>query len=85
MRKVLLALGAAGLSLCFALPIQMANSARISNEFTPLSGATKPAGTDESTNRPTILPQMPSEVIDSDEFLQRTIRTGPERDNTQKI
>jgi len=28
---------------------------------------------------------MPSEVIDSDEFLQRTIRTGPERDNTQKI
>ncbi|HET6647558.1 MAG TPA: glycoside hydrolase family 3 N-terminal domain-containing protein, partial [Pyrinomonadaceae bacterium] len=85
MRKVLLALGAAGLSLCFALPIQMANSARISNEFTPLSGATKPAGTDESTNRPTTLPQMPSEVIDSDEFLQRTIRTGPERDNTQKI
>jgi beta-glucosidase len=86
MRKVVLALVAVGLSLCFALPIQMANSARLSDEFTPLSAATESVALDESsTNRPTILPQMPSEVIDSDEFLQRTIRTGPERDNTQKI
>ena len=86
MRKVVLALGAVGLSLCFALPIQLANSARLSHEFTALSAATEPAAPDESkTTGPTIRPQMPSEVIDSDEFLQRTIRTGPERDHTQKI
>jgi beta-glucosidase len=86
MRKVVLALGAVGLSLCFALPIPIANSARLSDEFTPISAATEPVALDKSsTNRPTILPQMLSEVIDSDEFLQRTIRTGPERDNTQKI
>ncbi|HZI85592.1 MAG TPA: glycoside hydrolase family 3 N-terminal domain-containing protein, partial [Pyrinomonadaceae bacterium] len=86
MRKVVLALGAVSLSLCFALPIQISNSARLSDEFTPLSDATEPVALDKSsTKRSTILPQMPSEVIDSDEFLQRTIRTGPERDNTQKI
>ena len=86
MRKVVLALVAVSLSLCFALPIQISNSARLSDEFTPLSDATEPVALDKSsTNRSTIPPQMPSEVIDSDEFLQRTIRTGPERDNTKKI
>ena len=86
MRKVVLALGAVGLSLCFALPIPITNSARLSHEFTPLSAATEPAALDESkTIGPTKHPQMPSEIIDSDEFLQRTIRTGPERDHTKKI
>src|SRR5829696_10396188 len=29
--------------------------------------------------------QTPADLIDSDEFFQRTIRTGPERDHTRKI
>src|SRR5215212_8497070 len=29
--------------------------------------------------------QTPADLVDSDEFFQRTIRTGPERDNTRRI
>jgi beta-glucosidase len=58
MRHPILALGAIGLSLCFALQSPMAIQAQ----------------TDVNAN-----------VNDSDEFFQRTIRTAPERDHTQKI
>ena len=54
MRHPILALGAIGLSLCFALQTPMAIHAQ-------------------------------TDLNDSDEFFQRTIRTAPERDNTQKI
>jgi len=54
MRHPILALGAIGLSLCFALQTPMAIQAQ-------------------------------TDLNDSDEFFQRTIRTAPERDNTQKI
>ncbi|HVI71808.1 MAG TPA: glycoside hydrolase family 3 N-terminal domain-containing protein, partial [Pyrinomonadaceae bacterium] len=54
MRHPILALGAIGLSLCFALQSPMAIQAQ-------------------------------TDVNDSDEFYQRTIRTAPERDHTQKI
>src|ERR1041384_85134 len=29
--------------------------------------------------------QTPADLLDSDEFFQRTIRTSPEKNNTQKI
>src|SRR6185503_2927519 len=54
MRHPILALGAIGLSLCFALQTPMAIHAQ-------------------------------TDLNDSDEFFQRTIRTAPERDHTQKI
>ena len=54
MKHPILALGAIGLSLCFALQTPMAIHAQ-------------------------------TDLNDSDEFFQRTIRTAPERDNTQKI
>ena len=54
MRHPILARGAIGLSLCFALQSPMAIQAQ-------------------------------TDVNDSDEFYQRTIRTAPERDHTQKI
>src|SRR5829696_4424174 len=34
---------------------------------------------------PALKAQTPGDLVDSDEFFQRTIRTGPERDNTRRI
>ncbi|HYN24810.1 MAG TPA: hypothetical protein VES69_07160, partial [Pyrinomonadaceae bacterium] len=87
MRKVVLALGAVSLSLCFALPLQMANSARPSDAFKALSASTERTGSgDNFFKSPNVTPQAPSDIGDSDEFFQRALRTvGPERDNTQKI
>lgn len=87
MRKMVLALGVVSLSLCFALPLQMANSARLSGSSKDLSAVREPAGSSgNSLNTPIVTPQTPMEVIDSDEFFQKAIRTaGTERDNTQKI
>jgi beta-glucosidase len=83
MRKVVLALGAVSLSLCFVLPLQMANSARTSEASKALSANNERGLGDNFVKNPNVT-QAPSE-IDSDEFFQRAIRTaGPERDNTQK-
>ena len=87
MRKVVLALGAVSLSLCFALPSQMANSARPSDVSEALSASTERAGSSDNfgTSRP-VTSQAPADIGDSDEFFQKAIRTaGPERDNSQKI
>ncbi|MFN2513342.1 MAG: glycoside hydrolase family 3 N-terminal domain-containing protein [Pyrinomonadaceae bacterium] len=82
MRKVVLALGAFGLSLCFALPLQMATSSR------PAGPSASPDGVDSGRKliaSPNVVPQAASDIIDSDEFFQRAVRAAPERDNTQKI
>jgi beta-glucosidase len=87
MRKVLLALGAVGLSLCFALPLQMANSARPSDVSKPPSSSPDRAGSGHKlVASPNVTPQAPSDIGDSDEFFQRAMRTaGPERDHTQRV
>jgi beta-glucosidase len=87
MRKVVLALGAVGLSLCFALPLQTANSARRSDPSKALSASTERVGSDDNfVKSPNVTPQAPSDISDSDEFFQRNVRTaGPARDHTQKI
>ncbi|MGI9168079.1 MAG: glycoside hydrolase family 3 N-terminal domain-containing protein [Pyrinomonadaceae bacterium] len=87
MRKVVLALLAVSLSLCFALPLQMANSARPSDASNALSASSERAGSgDNFVESPNLTPQSPSDIVDSDEFFRTAIRTaGPERDNTQKI
>lgn len=87
MRKVLLALGAVSLSMCFALPLQMANSARSSDA--PKAPSTSPdrAGSGHQlAASPNVTPQAPSDIGDSDQFFQSAMRTaGPERDHTQRI
>jgi len=87
MRKVVLALGAVSLSLCFALPSQMANSARPSDVSEALSASAERAGSGGNfVTSPNVTPQAPSDISDSDEFFQKALRTaGPERDNSQKI
>jgi beta-glucosidase len=87
MRKVVLALGAVGLSLCFGLPLQMANNARLSNGSKATSVSPDRAGSGHKlVSSANVTLQSPSDIIDSDEFFQRAIRTaGPERDHTQKI
>ena len=66
MSKVILALGAVTLSLCFALPLPVVR-----------------AISEKNTSKPTT---VPVDVVDSDEFYQRAMKSGgTERDNTQKI
>jgi beta-glucosidase len=92
MVKTAMALGVVTLLLCFGPQRQMANSARTfhvsqapsathakfaSPDFVEPEIRVDQARADESGR---------TDISDSDEFLQRTIRaTGPERDNTQKI
>jgi beta-glucosidase len=87
MRNVILALGALGLSLCFALPLQMVNSSRPSDVSKATSTRPERAGLGQKlVTSSNVVTQVPSDIGDSDEFFQRAIRTaGPERDHTQKI
>lgn len=87
MRKMVLALGVVSLSLCFALPLQMANTARPSDASQALSTRNERVGSDDNfLTSPNVKPQAPSDIGDSDEFFQKAVRTaGPERDNSQKI
>ena len=87
MRKVVLVLGTTSLSLCFALPLEIANSARPCDEPGSLSASTERAGLGGNfVTSPYVTTQTPSDIGDSDEFFQKAIRTaGTQRDNTQKI
>lgn len=81
MRRIVLALGAVMLSLCFNLRTQTTSRAQSAGGSTTLGHVSS-----ASSNPRNLASRAPSDIADSDEFFQRALRSaGPERDHTQKI
>jgi len=80
MKKPALALAVVTLLMCFGLQVQMA-------DISSTSGAKPTSVNGESGGRPAAEDRGPvtADIADSDEFFQNASKTGPERDNSQKI
>src|ERR1044072_4690347 len=79
MKNSALALAVVTLLMCFGLQIQMANSSN--------AAGTKPTTNTEAGARLAADERGPitADIADSDEFFENASKTGPERDNSQKI
>jgi beta-glucosidase len=80
MKKSALALAVITLLMCFGLQVQMADSSSTSGTK-PTSVNGEFGGRSAADDRGPVT----ADVTDSDEFFQNASRTGPERDNSQKI
>ncbi|MFZ0064477.1 MAG: glycoside hydrolase family 3 N-terminal domain-containing protein [Pyrinomonadaceae bacterium] len=79
MKKTALALVVITLSICFGLPVQKADTAtRAGSEQSMKILAGQARQADDRG-------PVPADINDSDEFFQSTVKSGPERDNSQKI
>ena len=80
MKKTALALAVVALSLCFGLPLQKADTSnRAGAEQMSMKILAGQARTADERG------PIPADINDSDEFFQGAVKTGPERDNSQKI
>lgn len=80
MKKPALALAVVTLLMSLGLQVEMADSSSTSGAK-PTSVNAESGGHSAADDRGPVT----ADVIDSDEFFQNASRTGPERDNTQKI
>ena len=80
MKKTALALAVVTLSICFGLQVQKADSSSTAGaeQTTMKTAVGKGLAADDRG-------PVSADIIDSDEFFQNASKTGPERDNSQKI
>jgi len=79
MKNTALALAVVTLSICFGLQVQKADNSSTSAEQTAMKiNAGKSLAADDRG-------PVTADLNDSDEFFQNTVKTGPERDNSQRI
>ncbi|MGI8917074.1 MAG: hypothetical protein ACR2H6_00640, partial [Pyrinomonadaceae bacterium] len=80
MRKIALALVVVTLSICFGLPLQEADTSnRAGVEQMSMKTLAGPVRTADDRG------PVAADINDSDEFFQGAVKSGPERDNSQKI
>ncbi len=80
MKKTALALVVVTLSICFALPLSQADTSnRAEAEQMSMKTLAGPARTADDRG------PVAADINDSDEFFQSAVKSGPERDNSQKI
>ena len=80
MKKSALALAVVAVSICFGLPVQKANTSnRAGAEQMSMKISAERARTVNDRG------SVPADVNDSDEFFRNAVKSGPERDNSQKI
>jgi beta-glucosidase len=78
MKKKALAMAVVTLSICFGMPVPKASSAGGAEQRTMnMLGGQGRAAADRGP--------VPADINDSDEFFQSAVKTGPERDHSQKI
>jgi beta-glucosidase len=80
MKNTGLALAVVTLSISFGLQLQKADSSSVTSveQTTVKMAAAKSSGADERG-------PVTADINDSDEFFQNAVKTGPERDNSQRI
>ena len=79
MKNTALALAVVTLSICFGLQVQKADSSGAGAEQTAMKiNAGKSLPADDRG-------PVTADINDSDEFFQNAVKTGPERDNSQRI
>jgi beta-glucosidase len=80
MKKNALTLAVVVLCICFALPLQIADTSnRVGAEQMSMKILAGQARTADDRG------PVPADINDSDEFFQRAVKSGQERDNSQKI
>jgi beta-glucosidase len=80
MKNTALALAVVTLSICFGLPVQKADTSnRAGAEQISMKILAGQARTADDRG------PVPADINDSDEFFRSAVKTGPERDNSQKI
>src|SRR6185503_5399360 len=79
MKNTALALAVVTLSICFGLPVQKADTNRAGAEQISMKILAGQARTADDRG------PVPADINDSDEFFRSAVKTGPERDNSQKI
>jgi beta-glucosidase len=80
MKKTALALAVVTLSICFGVQVQKADSSNTAGaeQTTMKTAAVKGSAVDDRG-------PVTADINDSDEFFQNAVKTGPQRDNSQKI
>ncbi len=79
MRKTAIALAVVTLSICLGLPVQKADTSTADAKQTSMNGAAGQGPAADGRG------PVSADINDSDEFFRNAIKTGPERDNSQKI
>ena len=79
MKNTALALAVVTLSICFGLPVQKADTSNAGAEQISMKILAGQARTADDRG------PVPADINDSDEFFRSAVKTGPERDNSQKI
>lgn len=80
MKTTALALAVVTLSICLGLPVPKADTSTHANTELTTMQASPGQGSAADGRGP-----VAADINDSDEFFQRALKTGPERDNSQKI
>src|SRR6185503_13890186 len=79
MKNTALALAVVTLSICFGLPVQKADTSNAGAEQISMKILAGQARTADDRG------PVPADINDSDEFFRSAVKTGPQRDDSQKI